>query len=81
MSRAGKTESSQKTSDSLGNLHVEETNVDGAPGLLSNEFLAFDIRFNSGKMNVGFDGQDGHDGHVDFDSQYSHNSHDGFNGQ
>ena len=44
----------QKTSDSLGNLHVEETNVDGAPELLSNKFLAFDTQFNSEKMSVGF---------------------------
>ena len=27
----GKTETPQKTSDSLGNLRVDETNVDGAP--------------------------------------------------
>ena len=51
----------QKTSDSLGNLHVEETNVDGAPRLFSNKFLAFDTRFDPGNMNVGCDGQGGHD--------------------
>ena len=44
----------QKTSDYLGNLYVEETNVNGAPGLLLNKFLVFDTRFNSGKMSVGF---------------------------
>ena len=69
-------EKPQKTSDSLDNLRVEETNVDGAPELLSNEFLVVDTRFDSKKMNVGFeastvtiamnvgfDGQYGHDGH------------------
>ena len=45
----------QKTSDNLGNLHVEETNMDGASGLFSNKFLAFDTRFNFGKMSVGFE--------------------------
>ena len=68
MSQTRRTETSQKTSDSFGNFRVEETNVDGAPGLLSNEFLAVDIWFDSGKMNVGFDGQYGYDSHVSFDS-------------
>ena len=44
----------QKTNDSLGNLHVEETNVNSALELLSNKFLTFDTRFNSGKISVGF---------------------------
>ena len=33
-----------------------------------NEFLAFDIWFNSGKINIGFDGQDGHDSLVGFEA-------------
>ena len=41
-----------------------------------NGFLAFDTRFNSGKMNVGFDGQGNHDSHVGFDGQYGHDSHE-----
>ena len=40
--------------------------MDGIPGLLSNEFLAVDTRFDSEKMNVGFDGQYGHDSHDKF---------------
>ena len=36
-------------------------------GLPWNEFLAFDTRFNSGKINVGFDVQDGYDSYVGFD--------------
>ena len=31
-------------------------------------FLVFDIWFNSGKMNVGFDGQYGHNSHDKFDA-------------
>ena len=50
-----RTETPQKTSNSFGNLRVKETNVDGAPGLLSNEFLTVDTRFDSGKINVGFE--------------------------
>ena len=46
-----------------------------------NKFLAFDTWFNSGKVNVGFNGRDGHDSHVRFDGQYGHYSYDGFNGQ
>ena len=36
--------------------------------LPSNKFLAFDTWFNSGKMNVGFDGQDGHNSHIGFEA-------------
>ena len=35
-------------------------------------FLVFDIRFASGKMNVGFDGQ------YDYNSQDSHNGRNSF---
>ena len=35
--KSGRTETSQKTSDSFGNLCVEKTNLDGAPGEFSNE--------------------------------------------
>ena len=33
-----------------------------------NKFLAFDTWFNSGKMNIGFNGQDGHNSHVGFEA-------------
>ena len=46
----------------------------------SNEFLTIDTQFNSGKMNVDFDGQGGHDSHVGFNGLYGHNNHIGFNG-
>ena len=36
--------------------------------LPSNEFFAFDTRFNSGKINVSFDGQDGHNSHIGFEA-------------
>lgn len=45
-----------KTSDSLDKLCIEKTNVDDTPRLLSNKVLAFDIRFDSRKMNDGFNG-------------------------
>ena len=32
-------------------------------------------------INVGFNGQGGHDSHVGFDGQYGHDSYNGFNGQ
>ena len=53
-----------KTSVSTGNFCIEKTNVDTALGLFSNEFLIVDTRFDSGKMNIGFNGQ------------YSQNSHE-----
>ena len=71
----------QKNSDSLGNLCVKETNVDGALGLLLNEFFAFDTRLNSGKMNIGFDSQYGHISHDGFNGQYGYNNHNNLNGQ
>ena len=69
MSQAGRSKTSQKTSDSHGNLYIEETNLKDTPGLLSNEFLVVDTRFDSRKMNVNFDGQYDHNSYVGFDDQ------------
>ena len=41
---------SQKTSDSLGNFHVDETNVDGALALPCNKLFAVDTQFMIAKI-------------------------------
>ena len=54
----------QKTSNSLEKLHFD----DWSSLLPWNKFFAFDTQFDSGKMNVGFDGQYGHNSQDGFDS-------------
>ena len=67
---------SQKTSDSLDNLHFDDWS-----SLLSwNAFLVFDTRFNSGKMNVGFNGQNGHNSHDGLNDQDGHDVQNGLDG-
>ena len=43
-------------------------------------FLVFDTRFNSGKMNVGFNGQNDHDSHDGLNDQDGHDVQNGLDG-